>query len=147
MSTATDERRTTETRLPGELRWLLARLRWAIRGYAWLDGLATAAIWAGVVFFALWLVDWTFEPSWPVRRGAMFVASAVLLVIVYRLIVRRAFAPLPKLSLAALVERQHGEFGDRLMTAVNLCDRPAAPSDETDGQSAAERAAMLPGVL
>ncbi|RIK75584.1 MAG: hypothetical protein DCC68_20955 [Planctomycetota bacterium] len=146
MSTANDERRPADVRLPGELRWLLARLRWAIRAYAWIDGLATAAIWLGAAFFLLWLYDWAFEPSWNVRQAAMCLAAVGLAAIVYRLILRRSFARLPRTSLAALVERHHGEFGDRLLTAVSLCDRPATtekPAAGGDASAERERGVML----
>lgn len=146
MIPATDERRPTDVRLPGELRWLLARLRWSIRAYAWLEGLATAAVWLAAAFFMLWLFDWAFEPAWNVRRAAMFVAVAGLAAIVYRSILRRTFARLPRASLAALVERRHGEFGDRLLTAVNLCDRAAATDESAAGGDPSadrERGVML----
>jgi hypothetical protein len=122
MSTATQDRRSTDARLPAELRWLLARVRWTIRAYACLDGIATAAIWLGSAFFLVWLYDWALEPSWNIRQAAIVMAGIVLATIIYRMILRRAFVRLPKSSLAALVERYHGEFGDRLLTAVNLCD-------------------------
>jgi hypothetical protein len=128
MSATNEQPPTTTARLPAELRWLLARVRWTIRAYACLDGLATAAIWLGAAFFVVWLYDWAFEPSWSIRQAAIVVAAIGLAAIVYRLILRRAFARLPKASLAALVERHHGEFGDRLLTAVNLCD-PNRKSD------------------
>jgi hypothetical protein len=90
MSNATESPRTTDARLPAELRWLLARLRWSIRAYALLDGLATAAIWLGAAFFLVWLYDWVFEPSWNIRQAAIFVVAIGLAAIVYRLILRRA---------------------------------------------------------
>ncbi|MEX2187761.1 MAG: hypothetical protein WD875_13235 [Pirellulales bacterium] len=150
MSTATEQRRPPDVRLPGELRWLLARLRWTIRAYAWLDGLATAAIWLGAAFFLLWLVDWSFEPSWTSRRAAMLVAAVGAAAIVYRLILRRTFARLPRASLAALVERRYAGFDDRLLTAVNLCGRAspeidanATDSNAIDADAATARQAML----
>ena len=44
--------------VPPEIRDVLAGLRWRIRGYVWLQGLALAATWIGVTFWAALAIDY-----------------------------------------------------------------------------------------
>jgi hypothetical protein len=104
---------------------LLARLRGRIRAYVWVQGLAACVAFVGLAFWVSLLLDqpWAFE--WPraVRAGLLVFAALGLLWVAYRLIARRAFARLPRRSMAMLLERRYQGFGDSLLTAVELSDR------------------------
>jgi hypothetical protein len=110
--------------LPIELRRLLARMKWAIRGYATLDGLSSLVLLVAAGFYLLWLVDWWFEPSWPTRRTALAILALAAAVVLFLKIGVRVARPLSAVSLAMLVERRFAAFGDRLITAVELHGRP-----------------------
>lgn len=114
------------TNVPPEIRAVLSGLRWRIRGYVWLQGLALAATWIGVTFWGAMAIDYL-----PVLVGAdemPRLARAVLLIaiaavafgIVYRWVLRRTFVPLADRSLAILLERRYLDFHDGLITVVEL---------------------------
>lgn len=110
--------------LQRDVRALLVSLRRRIRLYVWVDGLASAAAWLGVAFWASLAIDWFFEPPIEVRRLVMLIAVVVLGGVLFRLIGRRAFVPLSDASMATLLERRYRHLDDSLLTAVILCDRP-----------------------
>ncbi len=102
---------------------LLARLRRRIRQYLWLQGCAAVVIWLGVAFWVTLAADWFFEPSPTVRGVMLSTAVAVLLVVVLRWIVRRAFVPISRSNAATVLERRFPELNDGLLTAVLLSGR------------------------
>ena len=55
--------------LPPAVRSRIDALRAGIRRYVWLEGLAAAAIWLGLWFWASMAIDWTFEPPRAGPRG------------------------------------------------------------------------------
>ena len=110
--------RYPELALTPDLRSLLAGLRWRIRLYIWLEGLALAVIWLGLMFWIGLGLDYL-----PVLVGASempAVARGVLAArhrrqslafILYRWILRRTFVRLGDRSMALLLERQvHAAF-------------------------------------
>lgn len=112
--------------LAPEIRRQLAALRWRIRGYVLIQGLAVAVIWLILTFWAGLALDYL-----PVLLGAnemprvargflLAVIGIVLAVILYRWILRRTFVPLADRSMAVLLERQFGSLGESLITSVEL---------------------------
>lgn len=110
------------------LRQLLGGLRWRIRAYVWLEGLSLAAVWLGLTFWVSFALDY-----FPVRMGASELpreARLLLLVaiagglafVLWRYIFRRTFVRLADRSLALLLERRYAEFGDSLVTSVELAE-------------------------
>ena len=136
-------------RLAPEVRALLARLRRKIRGYVWFEGAAGVLLTACAAYWLLVLVDWWLEPPVMVRLSLLAIAFAMVLVVLYRLVLRRAFVPLRDRSLAILIERSHGDFDETLLTAVELAPRAAETDIYTREmlaqvcQLAAERAASV----
>lgn len=128
---------------------LLRSLRTRIRRYVWLEGLAAALAWMGLVCWVTLLADWFFEPSAPVRVGLLLAAGVGLLIVVLEFIVRRAFRPLSDSTLALLLERRYRQFQQTLLTTVELRDRPAQADGHSPemlaatAQQAAERAAGI----
>lgn len=118
---------THQLELPDAVRRLLQRARHGIRVYVWLEGLANLVILLCVAFWAGMLLDWFFEPSPAVRRGALVAVAVAAVVVIYRQVLRRAFVPLSDASLAVLLERRFGQLDDHLLTAVHL----ASPGADT----------------
>jgi len=119
-----------EIALAPDLRSLLAGLRWRIRLYIWLEGLALAVLWLGLMFWIGLALDYL-----PVLLGASempAVARGVILVvtgcvtayIMYRWILRRTFVRLGDQSMALLLERRFDRFDDSLVTAVEMSEVP-----------------------
>jgi hypothetical protein len=109
---------------------LLAGLRWRIRLYTFLEGLALVIAWLALMFWIALALDFL-----PVRLGASempVAARAVLLgvmglgaaYVLYRWVLRRTFAPMADHSMAVLLERQNASFHDSLLTAVEMHERP-----------------------
>jgi hypothetical protein len=119
-----------EIALAPDLRSLLAGLRWRIRLYIWLEGIALAVLWLGLLFWIGLALDYL-----PVRLGASEMpatARAILLgitgivtaYILYRWILRRTFVRLGDRSMALLLERRFDGFDDSLVTAVEMAEVP-----------------------
>jgi hypothetical protein len=107
------------------IRELLEGLRRKIRTYVWLQGIALAIAWLAVSFWITLALDWMIEPP-PAFRALLLVGvAAVLLWLVYRYILARAFVPMHDTSMAVLMERRYAEFGDSLLTTVELAEKPA----------------------
>src|SRR5262245_2587335 len=119
-----------EIALTSDLQSLLAGLRWRIRLYIWLEGLALAVIWLGAMFWIGLALDYlpvlmgaSEMPA--VARGVLLAATGVVLgFILYRWIGRRTFVGLGNRSLALLLERRFDQFHDSLVTAVEMADVP-----------------------
>lgn len=120
---------TTLEPLAADVQSVLGGLRWRIRLYVWVEGLALAAIWLGLTFWIALGLDYL-----PVVVGASempLAARAILLLvmaggfgyILFRWIGQRAFVPLHDRSMAMLLERRFAEFDDTLMTSVELSQR------------------------
>jgi hypothetical protein len=117
--------RSTELVIAEPIRRLLSGLRRRIRTYVWVQGIALAVAWLAAAFWLTLVLDWLIEPP-PVFRAVLLVAvGGVLLWLVYRYILRRAFVPLHDTSMAVLVERRYGDFRDSLLTTVELNEKPA----------------------
>src|SRR5687768_1740176 len=111
---------------------LLASVRRRIRAYVWLEGLATLVAVAGLAFWISLAIDYLQEPPPAARIAILAVAGVALLVLLYRLILRRAFVRLSDRSMAILLERRYGLFQDSLLTSVELGSQEAR--DELEQQ-------------
>ena len=108
---------------------LLAGLRWRIRLYVWLEGLALAVIWLGLMFWISLGLDYlpvlvgaSEMPA--VARGVLLVGTAAVLAwLLYQFVLRRAFVRLADRSMALLLERKFTGFHDSLVTAVEMAKR------------------------
>lgn len=116
----------TATGIPPEIATLLRRLRWRIRAYVWLEGLSVAAVWLCATFWVGLALDYlpvlagVGEMPRPARLVLLVLISVVFLVILYRWLLRRIFARLADRSMAILLERRFRQFGDSLITSVEL---------------------------
>jgi hypothetical protein len=119
-----------EIALAPDLRSLLAGLRWRIRLYIWLEGLALAVIWVGLMFWIGLALDYlpvllgaSEMPA--VARGVLLALSGIVLAwILYRWILSRTFVRLSDRSMALLLERRYDGFHDSLVTAVEMAQAP-----------------------
>jgi hypothetical protein len=110
---------------------LLGRLRRGIRRYIWLEGCAAAVAWLGTAFWITLASDWFFEPSVIVRIAMLATVAAVFVVVVGRMIARRAFVHITDSNVATVLERRFPHLNDSLLTAVILsgADIPVCPGD------------------
>jgi len=123
--------------LPRQIRRALAGLRWRIRAYVLVEGLAVAVMWLCLTFWAGLAIDYlpvllgADEMPHAARATVLVVIAAVLAWILYRWILRRAFVRLANRSMAVLLERRHQQFHDALITAVELLGRGERVADHS----------------
>lgn len=98
---------------------LLDALRRRIRRYIWLEAVVTMVFAAAAIFWVTLAIDWLFEPS-PGARLALLLLSILSWIAVASLAIRRALVKLPDRSMAVLLERRFSEFGDSLLTSIEL---------------------------
>ena len=121
---------TSSRQLDPRLSGLLLGLRWRIRVYVWLEGLALAVIWLGFTFWAALALDYlpvlagASEMPRAARAVVLAVVAAGLAYILFHWVFRRAFVPLANRSMAVLLERRFGMFRDSLVTSVELSEQP-----------------------
>ena len=134
---------TTTTQLEPNIRARLGALRWRIRAYVWIEGLALIVAWIGLMFWIGFALDYVpvllgfylpsvlglDEMSRIERLVLLGVVGAVAAWIFYRWILRRAFVRLADHSMAVLLERQFGEDHDSLLTVVEMSEEPAHALD------------------
>ena len=94
-------------------------------------GLSLAVVWLGLTFWFAYLIDYwllvrifAVEFPWFLRAVVLVGISSGLLFVVYRWILRRAFARLADHSMAVVLERQFNQFQDSLLTSVELSEQP-----------------------
>ncbi len=135
--------------VPTRVRSVLSRLRWQIRAYVLLEGLALAACWLGITFWAAFACDYlpilvgATELPRTVRGLILGGVLLVFLVIIQRWVVRRLAAPLTDRSLAMVLERRFDQFRDGLVTTVELLGRPLDVPVNAELLSATSRTALL----
>ena len=108
---------------------LLAGLRTRIHLYVWIQGLALAVAWLAAAFWITIGLDWWIEPPPLARKIMIGGVAVVLLYLIYRYILRRAFVRLADTNLAMLLERKFTGLGDSLLTTVELADHPDHATD------------------
>lgn len=112
--------------LAPEIAGLIAALRRKIRWHIVWDALLASVIWLGLTFWIGLALDyfpvlmWANELPYAVRFVGLLLISGVLALIIFRLLLRRIFVPLRDRSMALLIERQHREFADGLITTVEI---------------------------
>ncbi|MGI9427687.1 MAG: hypothetical protein ACR2NM_03435 [Bythopirellula sp.] len=98
-------------------------LRWMVRGYVFLDGLAVIVLVLGVAFWLGLSIDWTFEPS-PRVRGVMWLFTAGAAAYASA---RYFFGPLStrlsNTNIALLLERNFPALNQSVITTVEAADR------------------------
>ena len=109
-----------EQRLSPAIPRVLERLRRRIRSYVWLEGITSAIAWLGLAFWLSLAIDWLFEPSRAVRGVALGVVGLVLLLVLFRLILRRIVVRLTDGNMAMLLERRFPELDESLLTTVEV---------------------------
>ena len=117
-------------KFPRNVRATLEKLRTRIRVYVWLEGIAAVLVALGIAFWIGLFLDWYFEPTKQIRIGMIVFVAVVLCWVIYRFILRRAFAKIADRSLALLMERKFEGLHDSLLTSVELADFKAINETE-----------------
>ena len=121
---------------------LLVRLRNRIRAYVWVEGIAVALALLGLSFWASLAFDWVFEPPVPLRIALLGLVGLLLLYVVFRYILRRAFVRLANRNMAVLLERRFTGFRDSLLTTVELSEQPESGDYSPDMFAYTQQAAV-----
>ena len=125
-------------------------LRWLVRGYVALEGVAAILVTAGICFWIALGIDWFLEPT-PALRVVMW--GSVLAIVGYvawKKLFSRIFTRLPDSSLALLVERTFPNIDQSLVTSIEMAHQPLATSSEQRAlytrtcEEAARRLAEIP---
>ncbi len=124
-----------EKTLSPHIKALMTGLRWRIRAYVLLEGLALAVIWLGLTYWVGLGLDYlpvflgaTDVPIWARAIGLIGI-SVVLAYILYRWVLSRTFVRLRDHSMALLLERSYDDFHDSLLTSVEMSEHPDHAAD------------------
>ncbi|QDV49199.1 DUF4229 domain-containing protein [Gimesia fumaroli] len=116
----------SQSTIPQEITELLNRLRGKIRRYILLEGTARLLAVIGVIFWASFLVDWTYFqlshlelPVW-FRASFVLISLAVILALAASFLLFRLMKKMRRKALALVLERRFPELNDRLATAIEL---------------------------
>ena len=113
-----------------DIKPVLDSLRWRIRGYVVLQGLAWATTWLGIAFWFSLAIDYlpvlagASETPWAIRLLLLLFTGAVFSWIIIWWILRRSTVRLEDRSMALLLERRYSGFQDSLLTAVEMRQHP-----------------------
>ncbi len=105
---------------------LLAELRSRIRKIVCLEGMALAIIWVTAMFWIEFALDYgpvtlgIGEMPFGLRLAILILVGSTTAYIIYRWILKRVFVNLRDESMALLLEQKFPEFGDSLVTSVEL---------------------------
>lgn len=104
--------------IPKLVRSKVRSLRWLVRGYVLVEGLATVVIGICLAFWLMLFLDWMFEPSPLVRVVFGIGVILAMAVLTWKSLLSRLFARLPDSSLALLVERNFPDIQQSLVTTI-----------------------------
>lgn len=132
----------------------VVRLRRLVRLYVWVEAAAVLTLLLGVAFWMGLALDWLVEPRPATRAVVWFGVCLAVAIVAFRLLLRRAMAPLASDSLALLIERRHPELQEGLVTTVQaaahgVVGRHHRQLIDATAQQAADKMnrIRLPGVL
>ncbi|MEM8944863.1 MAG: hypothetical protein AAGD11_06730 [Planctomycetota bacterium] len=140
MSTA-----TLPHQLPKPVGRKVRLLRWLVRGYVLVDGMAAIAVVCGLAFWIALAIDWLLEPT-PVTRVLMWLIAAIIAAAAARrYLVGPLTTRLTDTNLALLLERSFPDLKQGLITTVEAANRrqPSPTSNQSlllHTSSAAEQA-------
>ncbi len=128
---------------------ILGSLRRRIRRYLWQRGLAVLGAALCAIFWVSLAIDWSLEPDADARLLLLSAIVVLVLVLVFRCLVRYLVVSLPDRSMAMLLERRFGTLDEGLLTAVELA-RPHPHRDRFNqamlARTRAQARAMLQDV-
>ncbi len=114
---------TVPFRMPRPVSRKVRLLRWLVRSYVFLDGIASIV---AVLCLAFWVgltIDWIFEPS-PQLRIGMWVATVLVAgYVALRYLLQPIGTKLSNKNLALLLERSFPELDQSVITTVEAADR------------------------
>ncbi|MBS0266596.1 MAG: hypothetical protein JSS02_31990 [Planctomycetes bacterium] len=128
---------------------MLSRLRWGIRRYVLIEGLALVLVVLGGAFWCSLAIDYWLEPEIGTRQAMLFTVGCAVFLAVAWFVVLRLLRSLQARSLALVLERRFPELNDRLIYAVELSESRETLHSLTSAMQlrAAEEAAVMTGHL
>jgi len=129
--TSTDSRTQRNAPLAATpaLERLLGGLRARLGGLAWMHGLGLVATFAACWLVFVFVADWALHVPRGVRWFHLAVCAALPLVLLWRFAVRPWLRRPDRAGLALLIERQHAQLHELLVSAVQLQQSPPADAD------------------
>ncbi|MEK6233275.1 MAG: hypothetical protein N2C14_01035, partial [Planctomycetales bacterium] len=118
--------------LSPDIRLRLTQLSNRIRLYVFLEGLFLTIAFVGLSFWLSFLLDHEAELPRDGRVAVLVFFGAGLLIVLFRCILRRAFASFSDRDVAVLLERRFENLGDALLTSVELRDPTGFKSCDLD---------------
>lgn len=98
-------------------------LRWLVRSYVILDGLAAIVLVLATAFWLCLGIDWAFEPSPRVRGILWLVAASAAAYVAARYLFGPLSARLSNTNIALLLERNFPSLNQSVITTVEAADR------------------------
>jgi hypothetical protein len=101
---------------------VLSRLRWRIRRYVLIEGLALVVVVLGGAFWLSLGFDYWVEPDLGIRKAIVFAVGCAVFLSAIWFIVLRLVRTLQARALALVLERRFPELNDRLIYAVEMAE-------------------------
>lgn len=114
---------TAPFRMPKPVSRKVWRLRWLVRLYVLLNGLAKLGMVFGLAFWIGLALDWTFEPSQEIRVALWIVTGLIAAFVAAKHLLGPLAAKLSNTNLALLLERNFSDLNQSVITTVEAADR------------------------
>lgn len=124
----------TQLQIPPQVHRKLKRLRRDVKVWFCLDGLRWLCACLVILMFASLVVDWMFRMDQIQRGLILLIAGAIVLWVAYVRLLRPLIRPLGLDQLCYRVESRHRQFGQSLISAIQLA---AIPDPKAHGVSVA----------
>lgn len=124
--------------IPPNVRLRLDQVRQGIRTYVAWDTICWLSIWLLSLFWLVTAADYlpirvgSTEMPLPVRGAALAIIIVGALVLLYRFGLARFFVRVSDSSAANLLERQFPQLKGKVLTAIELANKPAPPDTNPD---------------
>jgi len=115
------------------LEQMLRAVRRRIRSYVAVEGFARVVAFGCLTFWLAFAIDWLFEPASRIRQALVVLLAAAIVVVLYRVLLRRFFARIADRNVAILLERRFRTLDDSLLTAIDHPERKKSKAELAAG--------------
>ena len=120
---------TANVHVPQPVIRKVALLRWLVRLYVGLEGLAAVVLVLGSAFWLGLAIDWIWEPAASTRVVLGLLFGLAVAMVATRRLFTRILARLPNSSLALLMERTYPQLRESLVTTIEASDGRSSSVD------------------